>query len=307
MKVFGTTLISILVIVSIMVSVTFCETVDRLDWNVKYNSCSGDTSIVAKSEFVNDKYVSCGPCCEIASFPRSRFNFSFSEEGYPLKFTLPDGTNIGTNFQLTLRVPTQADALKCMNVVSSKSDRGFDSYCAFNLPQHVNNCLAIVASKYRSCESLYSDQVGFKDSLANVLFPLLRKDGVEVATIAYKPGEEGPFQFPEAVRKVIRGTAESKAELVRLTTNYQAEEQRAINEANTSLLKARADSARNVTTASGEYQAAKYRAMANKELSNSITPQLIQYEKARRYNSTTKMVTPNGQVLEIDRLNDNNN
>ncbi len=150
------------------------------------------------------------------------------------------------------------------------------------LRQDVSNYFINYASNLR-VDEIYSvkkiDMINYaKDELRKKCEPL----GLVIDDISYK----SDIRFPEQVQKAII----SKIEAIQLATQKQNE-----------IVQAEADAKKTVAKAQGEAESlllvAKAQAEANRLLSNSITPTLVTYELAKKWNGVSPTYSGNGSVL----------
>lgn len=147
-----------------------------------------------------------------------------------------------------------------------------------NLRQDVNNYFVDFASKLR-VDELYStkkmDMLNYaKTTLAEKILPT----GIILDDISFI----SDIRFPKEVEAAII----AKIGAIQLATQKQNE-----------IVQAEADAKKKVATAQGDYESALLQAKANEALARSITPTLVQYELAKKWNGVTPIYSGTGSVL----------
>lgn len=151
-----------------------------------------------------------------------------------------------------------------------------------NLRQDVSNYFVDYASKLRVDELYSTKKMDMLKYAKEQLTAKAEPTGIVIDDISFK----SDIRFPSEVEAAII----AKIGAIQLATQKQNE-----------IVQAEADAKKRVAQAQGEAQSillvAQAQAKANQLLSASITPTLVNYELAKRWNGTSPTYSGNGSVL----------
>jgi regulator of protease activity HflC (stomatin/prohibitin superfamily) len=146
------------------------------------------------------------------------------------------------------------------------------------LRQDLSSYFIDYASKLR-VDELYSTK---KMDMLNYAKDELKKkyalSGIIIDDVSYK----SDIRFPEEVQQAIIG----KIKAIQLATQKENE-----------IVQAEADAKKTVAKAEGDYEATLLQAKGNIALANSISPTLVNYELAKKWNGISPIYSGTGSVL----------
>lgn len=208
----------------------------------------------------------------------SIYSFTLDEtEGSPVDEAFRFQSIEGITCNVDLAISAHADPILAAKLFTTYR-KDMESIIKENLRQDVANYFIRYASNLR-VDQLYSKEK--MDMIAKAKEDLTAKvapTGIVVDDISYK----SDIRFPQEVSDAIIG----KIKAVQEATKKENE-----------LASAEADAKKLAAAAQGEYEKTILEAKANEALSRSITPSLIQYELAKRWNGVSPIYSGNGAVL----------
>jgi regulator of protease activity HflC (stomatin/prohibitin superfamily) len=196
-----------------------------------------------------------------------------SENDEALRFQSVEGITCNVD----IAVSCHADPAKAATVFVTFKKEMMDIIKLY-VRQDLSNYFIDYASKLR-VDQLYS--IEKMDMLKYAKDQLTKKyavSGIIIDDLSYK----SDIRFPEQVQKAII----AKIEAIQLATQKQNE-----------IVQAEADAKKVIAKAEGEYQAKLLEAKGNLALANSITPALVNYVMANKWNGVPSLYSGNGSVL----------
>jgi regulator of protease activity HflC (stomatin/prohibitin superfamily) len=221
-----------------------------------------------------------GPLYDLYVYPTSVHIYPFtlaategSDEDEAFRFQSIEGINCNVD----LAISAHADANKA-NLLFVTYRKEMEPIIKEYIRQDVSNYLIDYASKLKVEELYSSKKIDMLDFAFDQEKEKVAPFGLILDGLAYK----SDIRFPQEVTDAIIG----KIKAVQLATQKQNE-----------ILQAEADAKKKVATAEGDYQSAVLNAKGNKELAQSVTPQLVQYILAQKWNGVTPVYSGTGSVL----------
>lgn len=289
-----------------------CDGVERMSYGLRYNTCSSSSVKEEKVEIVYGRYLSCGACCSIVSYPASPYIYTFNDpaedateaekRAFPKDFTvqLGSGAIVSFDYQVEFQIMNEEDAKKVFFSIRS-NEKEFETYLRGNMRSLILEKANRLAKSYTS-PSEYNDSITvFNDKLFAELSTVFLEDGITL-----KRGFiVGVVQFDKAIQDQINALAKAKGDIAQaeadariVTANAQKDIQRAKADSTEQVIRA-------LSAAKSKIIAAQAEAEANELLRKSLSPELIAFEKAKRYQQTITLMMPNGQVVDITKLQEN--
>lgn len=268
-----------------------CTHVDAGHVGVEIDSCEGGG---VSDKPVGVGYHTTGPCTDIVEYPTYQQTLLLAkprdpksnEEDDSIIVTSSEGLAIGVDVSLSFTVdPKKAPSIYQKFRVDLK--HVMSSY----MRQGVREAMQEVFAKY-TAQQLYSDKREIaRSEVQALLSPKLMLDGFIVTQFTVNE-----TRIPPEVEQAIRNKVAMMQEAQR------AEQAVKKTEAEARQAVAQAHGAAEAATAAAEGEAAVIKlradaqAAANKTISESLTPELIEYEKAKKWNGQLPQVSGSGAV-----------
>lgn len=205
-----------------------------------------------------------------------------------MEFQDIDGLKISANVGVSYKFKEE-DVGKMYQTYRANADKITNEYMKTWLRDSVNS----TASAYK-VDVLYGEKKeDFRSNVQKVLTESLKDKGIHVDNVYFV----GAFTLPKQVTSRIDAKIEATQKAIQAENELRAVQA----EAQKKIAKAEGDAESKIKIAQGNAQSilieAEAKAQANKKISQSVTSNLIEYEKINKWNGAMPQVTSGGGVL----------
>jgi regulator of protease activity HflC (stomatin/prohibitin superfamily) len=278
----------------LVLTLTSCwESVDRLHYGVKYNSCSSTLNMEDLS-VVYGRYNTCAACCDISDFPTTPMVKSFqlkesetSEENS--QFIIPIGTaSVEFDYNLEFQIKSEDDAKKVF--MSCRAGKDFDSYVRNNMKNNLRDIFKNVMRNFRSPEALIDSTSKFE----LLCFQEIQKRFIEDGVTVTRANLINNFRWPANVQTTLDDIISIKATTMKAESQAKASEL----ESKAKIIKVEADSKANIMEAEAKAKIslieAETEAKRITKINSALTDKYLRLQEIENFTYKTELVTPQG-------------
>lgn len=267
-----------------MLTLGACSVVSPQEVGIKVSKAGGERG-VSNVSVVNGYVTYFPPTTSIVTYPRTVQGVKWDSSegnGGEINFRSNGGVRVSApvamNFQV---IPDRAPE------IYSKFGRNLDLTINRNLKQIVQDSMNRIGSQYTPSDLVGQGSVAFEDKVKELISKEYEKIGFQLVTFSLPEG----VHPPKSISETIDATQRAKQDALRVENE---------------LASTKAEAQKVIAKAQGEAQAAILRAegqaKANRILAQSVTPQLVDYQKVQKWdgkNPTTVLGSDSSTIVSV--------